>query len=689
MTFFILFYEHDRVVHADMGGFRKAWVLAEHLRALGHRVVVFGPAGSRPPDVEGVEAVEVPYVDLPVLRPLLVYLQLFWRPLLAARRGRPDVVYIRPLNSPLPILLARILGARLVVEVNGDSLALYEALGASWLRRAFVRWMERLNVLAADVVIPLTGGLERMLDTRHGVPPARVRVIESGSDTDLFRPLDGAACRHALGLDPSARYVGFVGSFLAHQGIDTLIAAAPHVLARCPAARFLLVGDGVMRSRWEERVAAAGLSDRFVFTGQVPYRDVPRYVAAMDVCVAPFSANRGETSPLKVFDSLACGKPVIASGIESILGLAEGCAALVTVPPEQPERLAGAIAPLLDDPEAARRLGATGRDWVLARHTWRAVAEDIVDACVAPVAARFPPPAAVEWPVVSVVIATWNRRRDVVATLEALARLDYPADRVEILVRDNASTDDTERAVRDWMGTAGTAFRRVEIFRGEENLGCAGGRNFAALRAEHDSDFLFMLDDDAVPDRGYIRRMIALAGRDPRIGVVGGAIRAFADPGTVLSSAGVIDWRLVRFKETRPSRTVDCDYVTGCAMFVRRDAFLAAGGFDEEYLAYHEDVDFCVRVKRRGFRILYEPDVAVYHKVPLGKVRTPFRLYFLFRNKLLFMHKHAPPRTHTLAWLLYRLAWPFVLLAHSALIHRGIDAAEFRMIRQGVADGFR
>ncbi|MBI3635076.1 MAG: glycosyltransferase family 2 protein, partial [Candidatus Rokubacteria bacterium] len=277
----------------------------------------------------------------------------------------------------------------------------------------------------------------------------------------------------------------------------------------------------------------------------------------------------------------------------------------------------------------------------------------------------------------------------VVETLDALTRVDYPADRLEILVRDNGSTDGTEVAVREWMSTTGKTFRRTDVVHGDENLGCAGGRNFAAARAADESRFVFMLDDDAVPDPGYVRRMVTLAERDPRIGVIGGAIRAFADRRVLLSSAGFINWHLLRFGEKRPRGVVDCDYVTGCAMFIRHDAFRAAGGFDEEYLAYHEDVDFCVRVKRAGFRILYDPAVAVYHKVPLGKVRTPFRLYFLFRNKLLFMHKHAPRRTHPLAWLLYRLAWPFVLLAYSVLIHRGIDAAEFRMIRQGVADGFR
>ncbi len=691
MTFFVLFYEHDPIVRRDIGGFRKAWVLGEHLARLGHRVVVFGPAGTAPPELAGVEAVDIPYVDLPVLRPLLVYTQLFWRPLLAGLRGRPDVIYMRPLNSPLTVLLARLLGARLVLEVNGDSLALYEDAGASRLRVAFVRWMERLNVRGSAVIVALTRGLERTLVARHALPPGRTRVIASAADAEVFRPLDAAVCRRGLGLDVAARWVGFVGAFLAHQGIDTLIDAVPRVLARCPTARFLLVGDGVMRARWSARVERAGLARAVVFTGQVPYRDVPRHVGAMDVCVAPFTGNRGETSPLKVFDYLACGRPVVASAIESVREITEDVPAVVTVPPDDPDALADAVIALLEDPRRAERLGAAGRAWVIARHTWTDVARSIAEVCAdgGPVPRAATPPADGDWPVVTVVLLTWNRRRDVLEALDGVARLDYPADRLEVLVRDNGSGDGTEAAVRDWMATAGKVLRRAEVFADGANLGAAGGRNFLAARASADSDFLFLLDDDAVPEPGCLRAMVTLALADGRVGVVGSRVAADHDPRRLLGQAGMIDWRLVRFRE-RPARApVDCDYVSSCSLLLRREAFTATGGFDEEYVVYHEDVDFCVRARRAGWRVVFEPRVGVRHKVPPQKARSPHRLYYLFRNKLLFLHKHVAPRRHPLPWLLYGLAWPVLLFAQSVVANRGVRPAELRTIARAVGDGLR
>lgn len=380
MTIYMLFYEHDPVVRHDMGGFRKPWVLAEELRRAGHRVVVFAPRGSRPLDQVAVEVVDVPVVDVPVLRPLLVYALLFLLPLLHARRRRPDCVYTRPQHSPLPVLLARCLRVPLAVEINGDSHHHYLTQGASRRRLAFVDAMDRFLTRRADLVIPLTVGLARMLEERHGVPAARMRIIGSGSDPDLFQPLDAGVCRRKLGLDPNADWVGFVGYFFRYQGIDTLIDAAPAVLRAHPHARFLLVGDGVMRAEWSRRVEAAGLGAAFLFTGQVPYADVPMYVGAMSLGVAPFLSTRGETSPLKIFDYLAGGRPVVTSRIVAVENIFASCEAVLAVPPEDGDALARAINRLLDDPARASALGVRGRMFIVEYHSWRRIAGDTADA---------------------------------------------------------------------------------------------------------------------------------------------------------------------------------------------------------------------------------------------------------------------------------------------------------------------
>lgn len=381
MTLFFLSYEHDPVVQGGMGGFRKIWELAAQCRSLGHRIVLFVPAGTRLQEFSMLEAVEIPYLDLPIIRPLLIYAQLLVLPLLQAVKARPDVIYMRTMHSPLSILLAKVTRAPLFIEVNGDSYTHYQAQRTSAFRLGLIKLIDRINFRYCDKVIPISKGLQEMLWQRYQVPPEKTVLIESATDPELFRPLNGNTCRQRLGLDPAGRYVGFVGSFFRHQGIDVLIDAAPTILRRFPDVRFLLVGDGVMRRAWTEKVSVRGLSASFLFTGQVPYSEVSLYIGAAEVCVAPFLADRGDASPLKLFDYLACGRPVVASDIRPLHNLLTRAQGIASVPPEDPEALGKEIGRFLEDQEAARRLGQKGREWVLEAHSWRAAAQRLLEVC--------------------------------------------------------------------------------------------------------------------------------------------------------------------------------------------------------------------------------------------------------------------------------------------------------------------
>lgn len=381
MTIFFLSYEHDPVVQSGMGGFRKIWELAAQCRSLGHRVVLFVPMGTRLREFPSLEVVEIPYLDLPALRPLLIYLLLLLVPLLRAVRVTPDIIYMRTMHSPLSVLLAKVLRAPLVIEVNGDSYAHYRAQRASGIRLGMIKLIDWANFRYCDRIIPISMGLQEMLWQRYRVPPRKTVLIESATDPELFRPMDSTACRQRLGLDPAGRYVGFVGSFFRHQGIDVLIDAAPRIVRRFPEVRFLLVGDGVMRRTWAERISRRGLSASFVFTGQVPYPEVPLYIGATELCVAPFLADRGDASPLKLFDYLACGRPVVASAIPPLYDLLSRAQGIAPVSPEKPEGLAKEIVRLLEDQEAARHLGEIGRQWVLEAHTWQAAAKRLLRVC--------------------------------------------------------------------------------------------------------------------------------------------------------------------------------------------------------------------------------------------------------------------------------------------------------------------
>lgn len=374
VTIFWLTYEYDPHVRRDMGGFRATWEKAEALERRGHRILVFAPRLVKIPEETRAEVIWYPIVDLPGIRPLLAYLFLLAVPLRAARQVRPDLLYVTAGPSPLPFLLARLLRCPVLFELNGDSAHQAEMRGDR-VRAAYARTFYRAMLPKGDGVIVVSEELRQTLKERYRLPDARIRVVPNGTNLDRMRPLAPPLARQRIGVESDRPTVGFAGTFFPYQGVDSLIEAAPLILVRFPRVLFLLVGDGEMRRNWEAQVHAKGLSASFRFTGQVSYRDVPLYMNAMDVALAPMIARRGPTSPLKLFDYWACGRPVVASDLPDLAAILRESGGAIPVPPDNPHALAEAISRLLADDQQRQRLGSQGRRWVESRHSWAHVAE--------------------------------------------------------------------------------------------------------------------------------------------------------------------------------------------------------------------------------------------------------------------------------------------------------------------------
>ena len=388
MRILLVLYEHDRDVRGGMGGFRHAVELAEAWRRAGHPTTILRPRRGGTEEPTPVPVVETPMVEGAIVRPMSAYGGLLLGGLRAARRSRPEVIYAREMLGPVPLVLARLLGIPLVLEVNADSYThRRRVLRQSSLQLAVVRGLQRFNFRRADRIVTVTPGLRTALIDRFALDPARLAVVGNGANLARLAPMDAAQARRALGL-PDGAYVGFVGTFFHHQGVATLIAAASRMLAARPATRFLVVGAGPAREAWEAAVRAAGLAAAFSFPGQVPHAVVGTWINAMDVCTAPFTADRGEASPLKLFDYLACARPVVVSDIPAVRDFIAASGGCVPVPPDDPDALATAIIALLDDDARRRRLGDTGRAWVAAEHGWDMVARRVLDVCAAALTAR-------------------------------------------------------------------------------------------------------------------------------------------------------------------------------------------------------------------------------------------------------------------------------------------------------------
>ncbi|MHB8648232.1 MAG: glycosyltransferase family 4 protein, partial [Thermomicrobiales bacterium] len=243
--------------------------------------------------------------------------------------------------------------------------------------RVMRRWATRQCHWADAIVTPLATTVPTAF--RDKVTPlqwgANVRLF----DPARFPPQSTAVndLRTRYGIPPNAPVVGFVGSFRAWHGAAVAMRAFRRVRARMPDAYLLLVGDGPERQALETSLRNVPLSG-IIFTGAVPYRAVPLHVALCDVAVAPFVPSLHAPlaysgfywSPLKVFEAMAMGVPVVTTAVEPLSDIVRGAG--IAVPEGDADALASAIIDLLREEDRRVAMSAVGRARVVTEWSWEA-----------------------------------------------------------------------------------------------------------------------------------------------------------------------------------------------------------------------------------------------------------------------------------------------------------------------------
>ena len=369
MRWFLFCYWYEPDAPSDPVGLVRLWTLARQLVEGGDSVTVFPPRYRSSLLQRGFSTAPIPLLPWPVLRPVSYAALSCIVGLIRAWRSKPDVVYYRWMDSPHPLLFARLVGAQCVCEVNGEPVPDWSETDRR-LKRRLKHGLASFALSHCDRVVVLTDGLRDLVVRRYRVAAECVAVLPSGTDTGLFVPQDTAACRRRIGVDLNRDYIGFVGSFYRYQGLECLLDAMAIIRGIMPSAHLLLVGDGETAPELKQQADHLGLNPCITWAGRIPYQEVPTWIGAMTLCVAPFRGDRGETSPVKLFDYLACGKPVIASAIPSVSATFVQQAGVVLVPPDDPSALAQAVLVLLKDPDRQVRMAAIGRRFVEQGFSW-------------------------------------------------------------------------------------------------------------------------------------------------------------------------------------------------------------------------------------------------------------------------------------------------------------------------------
>ncbi|MEW6327413.1 MAG: glycosyltransferase family 2 protein [Thermodesulfobacteriota bacterium] len=290
---------------------------------------------------------------------------------------------------------------------------------------------------------------------------------------------------------------------------------------------------------------------------------------------------------------------------------------------------------------------------------------------------------------VSLILLNWNRAGDTIECLRCLQDVTY--ENLTIILVDNGSTDGS-------VDKIAKLFPNLLIIKNGINLGFAGGHNVGIMHAiRNGADLICLLNNDTVTDSNFVREMVAIAGEDSSIGILGSKIYYcdrreliwFGDPIFNPFTGRAKDRSFHRIEMNESIEPHDVPFVSGCSMMVRKEMIEQVGLLDEHFFCYGEEIDWCIRAKRAGFRIILVPKSRVYHKVSMttGGRNQGITMYYRIRNYLFLIKKHYPlhPR------LLNSLREILVIMWHIAALFRlKINKLEgIRFMLLGVKDYHR
>jgi glycosyltransferase involved in cell wall biosynthesis len=241
--------------------------------------------------------------------------------------------------------------------------------------------IERFAYKCSKRVFVVTAGIKEHLTNSLSIEREKISVISNGADIELVKPQDPGPAKQRLGIPSTSYVIGYLGNFEYYQGIEYLIRSLPDILKKYPVACCLLVGDGFLKPTIVALAKELRVFDSCVFTGAVPHREVGTYLAAMDLGVTtkvPIKSGYSPHSPLKLYEYLSAGRPVVATDTKGLELIEEYCCGLL-VQPQDPTSIAEGILELLDDPEKGFYMGKNGRLYMEEFGSWEKVISKVED----------------------------------------------------------------------------------------------------------------------------------------------------------------------------------------------------------------------------------------------------------------------------------------------------------------------
>jgi len=249
---------------------------------------------------------------------------------------------------------------------------------------------------------------------------------------------------------------------------------------------------------------------------------------------------------------------------------------------------------------------------------------------------------------IETVIVTWNKKKYVLRLLEQLKNLNYPQDKIEIIVVDNNSSDGTAEAVELF-------YPHVRLIKNPENRGGAGGFNAGmlwVLKSRPDCEYLWLLDNDVLVHKNALQKLVEVMEKNPRAAICGSKIMDIDRPHEMIEIGAFIDYRFGDVRQNVPPRqklqypdaVFEVDYVAACSLLARTRFVKEMGIWHEKFFIYWDDMEWGARFKTAGYKVLASNASIAYHPSwgkRIADNSAIWRNYYRIRNALWFYNNYS------------------------------------------------
>lgn len=241
----------------------------------------------------------------------------------------------------------------------------------------------------------------------------------------------------------------------------------------------------------------------------------------------------------------------------------------------------------------------------------------------------------VNHPKVSIIFPNYNGGKEPLDCLKSINALVYPKDKVEVIVVDNGSTDDSDVKIK-------RQFPKIKLLKNNKNLGFAKAIN-QGIKISTGKLILITNDDVTFEKNSLVIATDYLLGNKD-VGIVGAKIYFKDNPKKICSSGFVMNkWTGSVHPAPKPNELKEPDWVQGCAILTTKSVLEKVDLLDPEYFLSFDDYDLCLRVKKIGRKVVYLPQFIVYHAESKTVDRNiPFKFYHWYRSKFRFLIKNMP-----------------------------------------------